>query len=262
MTRDFSLKDQSSGTQSIVRALTILEAFPLNGPEIGLSALSRLLGINKTTTYRILKTLEANGYISRSLVSRNYRLGAKVFELGSYYQSKLDLRSSSMPYLKSLSERTGHASFLCVKSMLDAICIDYVPVDTNQDYFALKIGGRQPLHCGGASRAFLMDMQAKELAAYASETGLPSLTPKSITSLNQLQEEVNISRRQGFVFSDEDVTTGIAAIGVPVFDYSRKIVAAISISGIAQVLRDNLEELSSETINAARSISESMGYSR
>jgi len=256
------LKDQSSGTQSINRALSILEAFPIHGPEIGLSTLSRLLGINKTTTYRIIKTLEANGYISRSPISRNYRLGANVLELGAYYQAKLDIRNSSLPYLKSLSKKTGQASFLCVRSIHDAICIDYVPVDTNQDYFALKIGGRQPLHCGGASRAFLMDMQEEELAAYANETGLPSLTPRSITSLDQLLEDVNISRRQGFVFSDEDVTTGIAAIGVPVFDYSRKIVAAISISGIAQVLRDNLEELSSETINAARSISESMGYSR
>lgn len=256
------MKDQSSGTQSINRALSILEAFPQHGPEIGLSDLSRHVSFNKATTYRILKTLETNGYVSRSLTSRTYRLGARVFELGSYYQSKLDIRSSSLPYLKVLSEKTGQATFLCVRSVNEAICIDFVPVDANYDYFALKIGGRQPLHCGGASRVFLMEMTDEELTKYASETGLPSLTPKSIATLDLLKQDVIQTTRQGFVFSDEDVTTGIAAIGAPIHDYSGNIVAAISLSGIAQVLREEYKELSSETIETAKLISSRMGFSR
>ena len=254
------MKNEDSGTQSINRALALLEAFPKYGPEIGLSELSRNLNLNKTTTYRMIKALESKGYISYTPVGRKYRLGVKVFELGSYYQSKLDIRSFALPYLKVLTENTKEASFLCVRNGNDAICIERVETENKDEYFALRVGGRQPLHCGAASRALLVEMSDEELETYAIDTGLPALTPRTITTVSELKNDVMVTKNQGYVYSNEDVTIGIVALGVPIRDYSGKVVAAISVSGIAKLFRQNMKGLSSEIMRTAALISSHMGY--
>ena len=255
-----NMKTEDSGVQSINRALHLLEAFPKYGPEIGLSDLARYLDLNKTTTYRILKTLEANGYISRTPSGRGYRLGVRVFELGAYFQGKMDVRRFALPYLRKLSERTSEATFLCVRSGNEAICIERVEAQNGNEYFALRVGGRQPLHCGGASRALLLGMSLKEVENYAAETGLLPLTPNTITNLSDLKKDILLTQKQGYAYSNEDVTVGIIALGAPIRDYSGKIVAAFSISGIAQSLREHMTELSSEIIRTASLISTHMGY--
>ncbi len=249
-----------SGVQSVNRALDLLREFPKHGPEIGLSDLARYLNLNKTTTYRILKTLEGQGFIARSPDGRCYRLGIRVFELGTYFQGQLDVRRLSLPHLIDVTNRTGEATFLCVREGNKALCIEKVEAKHGNEYFALRIGGRQPLHCGGASRSLLLALDGQEIEDYAARTGLKPLTPHSITTLDQLKEDINRTRAQGYAFSNEDVTLGIAAIGAPIRDYSGEIVAAVSVSGMAQSFRERLAELSFEIIRTASRISTQMGY--
>jgi DNA-binding IclR family transcriptional regulator len=249
-----------SGVQSVNRAMDLLLAFPKYGPEIGLSALARQLNLNKTTTYRILKTLEGQGFIARSPDGRSYRLGMRVFELGAYYQSQLNVRRLSLPHLLEVTNRTREATFLCVREGNEALCIERVEAKHSNEYFALRVGGRQPLHCGGASRVLMLTLNDEEVEAYASQTGLKPLTPHSITTLDQLKEDISRTRTQGYAFSNEDVTLGIAAIGAPIRDYSGKVIAAVSVSGIAQSFRERLAELSFEITRTASLISTQMGY--
>jgi DNA-binding IclR family transcriptional regulator len=255
------MKDGDIGVQSINRALGLLEAFPKFGPEVGLSELARYTNLNKTTTYRILQTLEKNGYLSRSPINHSYRLGVRLFELGSYFQSKIDIYHFSKPYLKALSEETNQAAFLCVRNEDEAICIADDDVQHEYKYVTLRVGGKQPLHCGGASRALLLTMNDKEIAEYAIATGLPSMTPKTIKTIDALINDVKTTHKKGYVMSDEDLTVGIAAIGAPVRDYSGAVVAAISIGGIAQIFRMNEIEFSKEVKKAASCISTQMGFS-
>ena len=251
---------EQAGAQSIYRTLLILEAFSKHGPEIGLSSLARLVNLNKTTTYRILKTLESRGYISRSPDNRNFRLGVKVFELGAYYLRQLDIRRFALPFLQKLTERTREATFLCIRDGNDALCIERVEAQTRFEYFALNVGGRQPLHCGGASRALLLGLSEKEVEEYAVETGLQPLTTNTMTTLDQLKKDILLTKKQGYAFSNEDVTIGIVAIGAPIRDFSGNVVAAVSLSGIAQALRQRQAELKDEIINTASLISMQMGY--
>jgi DNA-binding IclR family transcriptional regulator len=248
-----------SGVQSVNRALDILLAFPKYGPEIGLSELARHLNLNKTTAYRILKTLEGQGFISRSPDGRCYRLGIRVFELGTYFQGQLNVRRLSLPHLIEVTDRTHEATFLCMREGNQALCIERVEAKHGNEYFALRVGGRQPLHCGGASRALLLTLTGQEVEEYAAQTGLKPLTPHSITTLDQLKEDIDRTQSQGYAFSNEDVTLGIAAIGAPIRNYSGKVIAALSVSGIAQSFRERLAELSFEITRTASLISTQMG---
>lgn len=252
---------QTYKVQSLQRAFDLLEAFPAIGPEIGLSTMAKYVGLNKSTTYRLLSTLESRGYIERSPYDRSYRLGVRIFELGAYYQNQINVRRMAIPILTSLVEETHETAFLCIREEDEALCIERLEAEQEIQIFALRIGGRLPLHSGAAPRVLLSGLEKSEIEAYAKRTKLQSLTPKTISRVEDLFADVEKTRHQGYALSDEDVTLGMAAIGAPVRDYSGNIVAAISISGLLRSFdgprRRSLAEC---VIKAADKISKHMGY--
>jgi DNA-binding IclR family transcriptional regulator len=253
----------STNVQSLGRALDLLEVFPIHGPELGLSAIAAQCRMSKATAYRLLGTLQQRGYIDRSPDGKKYRLGARLLELGSYYQSQLDVRRLALPYLRRMVEQTGEAAFLCVREGDEALCIERVQGDQQVQIFTLRVGGRQPLHCGGAPRALLTGLSEGELAAYAQRSGLPGITPYTITTLEALLEDARRTRQQGYVFSNQDVTIGVAAVGAPVYDHSGGVAAAASLSGlVAAYTPERLPLLVATLTRQTASLSRQLGYAK
>jgi DNA-binding IclR family transcriptional regulator len=256
------IADRETGLQSVSRALDLFEAFIAEGPEIGLSDLSALLHMNKATVHRLLATLEPRGYVQRNSGNRKYGLGVRLFELGARFQNQLDIRRAASPELTSMVEETGQAGFLCVRDGDYALCLERVEGRHYVRIFALRLGERQPLHCGAAPRALLAGLSDPEIVAYSERTGLPRYTPKTITNLQRLLEDARCTRRQGYVVSNEDVSAGIGAVGAPVYDYTGEVIASISLSGIAATYTpERITELAGAVEAAARRISRQMGYS-
>lgn len=253
--------ETQNGVQSVSRALDLLEAFPKYGPELGLSRIAGLLDLNKATAYRLLSTLEERGYVERLPESRKYRLGVRAFELGSYFQSSLEVRRDALPHLRAIVEATGEAAFLCIREGDDALCVERVEAERQINIFSLRVGGKQPLHCGAAPRALLSGLSDAELQAYAARTGLPALTPHTLHTLEALLEDVHRTRSQGYVLSLNDVTQGIAAIGAPVYDHTGRVTAAISLSGLAgSYTTERVAELANILVPAAARLSRQMGF--
>ncbi len=247
--------------QSVSRALDLLEAFPKYGPELGLTQVAGLLKLDKATAYRLLSTLEERGYVERIPASRKYRLGVQAFELGAYYQSQLEVRRVALPYMKEMTAQTREAAFLCVRENDEAVCVERVESEQEVNVFALRVGGKQPLHCGAAPRALLAGMDDPELEAYAARTGLPGFTPNTIATLAALIEDAHRTRRQGFVVSMNDVTLGIAAVGAPVCDHAGRVVASISLSGLSSRYQpEHIAELADVIVQTASRFSRQLGF--
>lgn len=253
--------DSQNGVQSVSRALDLLEAFPKYGPEIGLTKIASLLEMNKATAYRLLSTLEERGYIERSPESRKYRLGYRALELGSYFQGQLEVRRIALPHLKSIVEATGEAAFLCIREGDEALCVERVEAERQVNIFALRVGGRQPLHWGAAPRALLAGMDDSELRAYAARTQLPAATAQTIANLEQLLEDVRRTQAQGYVISQDDATLGISAIGAPVYDHLGCVTASISLSGLSNRYgSERISELARVIVAAAQGLSRQLGF--
>lgn len=254
-------KSDPNSVRSVARALDLLEAFPKFGPEIGLTSIAEQLNMSKATAHRLLATLEARGYIARSADGRKYRLGVRSFELGSYFQSQLDVRRLALPYMMAMVEETGESAFLCIQEDDSALCIERVEGNQEVNIFILRVGGRQPLHCGAAPRALLSGLDDAELADYAERIGLPTYTPQTITTLEALYTDVRCTRQQGYVVSMEDASLGIAAVGAPVRAHSGEVIAAISLSGlVARYGAVRIEELAKVVVTTTRSLSRQMGF--
>jgi DNA-binding IclR family transcriptional regulator len=228
-----------------------------------LTRIASLLSLDKATAYRLLSTLEDRGYVERSPDSRNYRLGLRAFELGSYYQNQLEVRKLALVYMKDMVAQTQEAAFLCVPEGDAAVCVERVEGENQVNIFGLRVGGKQPLHWGAAPRALLSGMSDAELTAYAARTGLPASTPYTLTTLDQLIEDAHCTRQQGYAVSINDATIGIAAVGAPVYDHHGRVVASVSLSGLAhRYAPDRLGEIAQVITNAADRFSRQLGYTR
>jgi len=240
--------------------LDVLEVFLAHGPEIGLADLAMLLDLNKGTVTRLLVRLEYRGYLYRS-ANGKYRLGFRVFELGNHFQNQLEIRRAALPELASLVEQTEQAAFLCVRDRDCALCVERIEGRHRAHIYALHIGERQPLHCGAAPRALLSGLSDSEILAYASRTGLPAFTPRTISTPKGVLEDAHLTRSQGYVVSNEDVSPGIGAIGAPVRDFTRHVVASISVSGIAaSYTPERISVLGNAVQAAAQRVSQEMGF--
>lgn len=219
-------------------------------------------GINKTTVFRIVATLEKAGYLMRDSDTRRYRPGIKVLQLGFTAISSLDIRQVARPYLVQLSQQVGETVSL---SVLDGMEIVYIDRVRNQQIVGvvLGMGSRLPAHCASMGKAMLAHLPPEELRRRLDQAGLKPRTPKSLVDWAALEDELERVRQQGYAINDEELEIGLRAVAAPIWDSSSQVVAAANITGSAAML--SLERLESELALAVRhtadQISRALGYS-
>ena len=218
--------------KSVAKAFKVLEAFSLDKPELTFTEIVNAAGFGRTNTHKILKTLVSVNCLSQGHNGAPYRLGPKLFELGSQYLAQLNLRRIAMPYLLKLAEEFEDSVYLCIEDKGEALCLERVDGPSDLKTTVLQRGGRLPLHAGAAPLAILAGMKDEQIAAIMRVKGFKQYTQNTVQNLDQLMDKVKKTRKQGYAVSWEDVTIGVASFGVSVRDFSKKVIGAISIGGI------------------------------
>ena len=245
--------------RSLAKAVLLLEALA-EEREATPRRLSELLHEPRTTVYRLLTGLQALDMVEAGSRTGTYRLGWRLLRLGSAVIERLDERQAALPVMERIHERTGETIFLCVRRGDDAVCIERLEGLRVQS-LALRLGGSLPLHLGAGPRALLAWEPREEWEAYVARRPLEATTEKTPATREALFAELTHSLEQGYVVSDEDVTPGIASLGAPVFDYTRRVRAAISIGGIRQFLLEDIRDEAVELLTTgAREISAALGF--
>lgn len=217
--------------ESVLRATRLLECFHPGEPQLSLAELVRRGGYSKTTTYRLLSTLELAGWLERASDGA-FRLTFRPFQIGSILVDSLDLRQVALPVMRRLSADCGVTVYLTVAAGSDAVCIERVDRGKGVRVMDLQVGGTQPLHLGAAPRA-LLAFREQELLPALLRAGLELRTDRTLATADALVADLAEIRRRGYSISDGDVTPGVAALGAPVFDVRGRPIAAISIGGLS-----------------------------
>jgi DNA-binding IclR family transcriptional regulator len=250
--------------QLIAKVAAILDAMTTR-PELTVGDLSDLVGEPRSSLYRIIQSLEVHGLVESGSRRGTYRLGLKLLEYGGAVQNHFDIRHSALPLLESLLESTGESVFLCVRRGDSAVCIERLAGQRVQ-ILALQLGGALPLHTGAAPRALLAFEPEGEWEAYwdrqtADSPRLASFTDFTPVTKAALFEALGNARNAGLAISDQDVTVGVAALGVPILDRHGKPCASVSLSGTREsILGKDFTELEKLLKAAGHEISKAMGY--
>jgi DNA-binding IclR family transcriptional regulator len=221
--------------------------------------LAELIDEPRTTTYRLLRSLEALDLVEAGAQAGSYRLGWKLMRLGAAVVERLDERQAALPVMERIHEHVGETVFLLVRRGLNAVCIERLEGLRVQS-LALRLGGSLPLHVGAGPRALLAFEPESEWETYVDDGGLTFMNEAAIGP-KALYRELAETRERGYAVSDEDVTPGIASIGAPILDYAGEVRAALSIGGMKSlVLGDDRETFIRLLVDGARDISRSLGH--
>jgi DNA-binding IclR family transcriptional regulator len=244
---------------AVARALDVLCAFERPPHEFGPSELARQLGMTKNHVFRVLKTLEAHGFVRRA--EERYRVGVRAFEIGQLALKQMDLVRLARPVMHSLQQRTGETVHLAILDGEEAVCVDRLE-SLHPMRLSAEIGKRFPLHAGACPKvllAYLPDEQRRR----ALRPVLTAFTEFTVTEVDVLERELDQIRRDGYGVGDQDLDLGAAAVAAPIRDHTEQVVGAISVAGpLSRVGACLHTELRDEVMTAAEEISTGLGFSR
>jgi IclR family transcriptional regulator, acetate operon repressor len=260
---DFMLKMQINepypGTQAVLRAISLLKSFTDEHPQLGLAELARTVGLNKTTTYRLLTALESQGLIARNPANETYRLGPEVIALGGRALRASDLRSISRAELEALARTTSETATLEILIGAEVLVLDEVS-GTHLVGATQYIGARWPAHATSTGKALLAFSPEAEREA-ALPHPLPQVTTQTIAAPEALDQELTQIREQGYATAIEELELGFSAIGAPVYNHDGQVVAAIGINGpSARLTPERLRDIAPLVIDAVERVSVQLGF--
>jgi IclR family KDG regulon transcriptional repressor len=259
-TKTIDAKKSPYQIQVLDRALAILEILSQEGPDLSLAEISERLQLHKSTAHRLMMVLERYKLIEKNSVSGRYRLGLKLFELGTKAVSQLDLRERARPFLERVVLETGETVHLCIMDDTEVVYLDKVE-PARSVRMASSVGRRNPAYCTAVGKAMMAYLSEAEVESIVRKQGLKSLTANTITTLYELKTELATIRKRGYAIDDEENEEGVRCVGCVVRGCSGEPVAAISISGPAfRVTREKIEHLAKPVVAAARSLSANLGF--
>lgn len=217
------------GIQSVDRAIAILEAFTIHDSELGVTEVSKRVGLHKSTVHRLLASLAKGGLIEHNRRSRKYRLGIRLIELAGTMLSSRKLPQVVRPYLHHLSDTLEELTYLGFRVGDEQVNVEQVP-GPHLVQSVGWLGRRTPLHCTSTGKIFLAHMPEEELERILAK-GLPRLTAKTITDATELRYELERVREQGFATDFEELEEGTNAIAVPIVNTEGEVIAAIGVAG-------------------------------
>ena len=253
------MKDQSDyNVRAVERALQILECFDDRHPERGVSEISEEIGLHKATTYRILTTLMNYGYIERAADGQKYRLGLRLSELGFKVVRRMDLRREALPLIQQLLDQLGETCDLCV---FDHGRVFYL--DVLQSRHAVTVaatpGQRLPVHCTASGKLFLAYLPADAIDPLLAGK-FPGYTPNTITSVEQLRQQMELIRRQGYSVDDQEFEIGLWAASAPILNQHNEILAAVSVlSPTSRITPERSQEIIRALTETTQLISRRIG---
>jgi len=246
--------------QVLERSFAILDVLAESTEDLSLADMEERLDLNKSTSYRLLRTLERHRFAEKDFGTGKYRLGSKLLELGARAVARFDLVTIGRPFLEKLATQSGETAHLGVLSGREVVSIA-VANGRHNLRMSVTVGGKAPVHCSSLGKAILALLPENEVDSVLGKEPLRAHTRHTMTRRLDLKAELAQIRTRGFAIDDEELEDGLKCIGAGIQDYSGRVVGALSLAGAA--LRLNKKRVASLAPLVARMASEfslNLGY--
>jgi DNA-binding IclR family transcriptional regulator len=212
------------------RSASIMEAFKGAGPVLTLADLNKRTRLPKSTLHRLVEQLCQVGWLERD--TGGYRVGLRMFELGTLVVEENRLHEAAFPHLQALASRTGLAAQLAILDHVEVVYVERVVVGPIR--LPTRRGGRKPAYCTALGKALL----AYDDAAIHAVTSapMPRKTAKTITAPLALCAELERVREAGVAFDQGEAYEELVCVAAPIRSSGRAI-GAVSVTGPADRMR-------------------------
>lgn len=243
---------------ALTRGLDILATLADGPRSLTLSEVAKVIGVTRSSAYRLLYTLSSLGYLVYESETKGYRLGSRVLNIGFGYLAARDLFEVAMPHLIRLRDRTGWSSHLGELQGREVIYIARVATRRSISS-TVYVGTRLPARRTTMGRVLLSGLSEARVRELYDDAMLAAEKPSE--SLADLLEQCAKDRESGSVVQNSVYEPGIASVAAPIRDVTNHIVAAINISAVALFTNDAELNgaLKAEVIATADAISQDLG---
>jgi len=241
----------NTGVQSVDRALRLLKAVAASGAPSSAQELAQRCGVNRSTAWRLLATLEAHGLVERDAASGRYVVGYASFQLATSEDHDA-LARRLRPLLERTAEATGEIVTLAIAKRFGLVYVDQAdpPGPPSPDWTSRHI----PLHATSSGKVFLAWLPEDERAAVLPAT-LERFTSHTIVDRAALDAELERVRRDGYAscLGEYDYSNGVSAA---VFDATHRPIAIVNVWGPSvRVTQSRLPSLGRAALRAAHEMS-------
>lgn len=225
---------------------------------LSLAELSRITGHDKTSLFRMMYTLEKNGFVTKDADAR-YSLGLKLVALGGSVVTRRSVIDVARPHLARLARETGMSAHM---GQLAGTRVVTVAVENPGR--GLQVTGRVGMsaraHSTAMGRALLAGLSEEEYLHLRAGFKYIAYTERSVASDEELDRLLAGVRKDGYATDINDRYAGFGGLAAPVFDISGHCIAAAGVVGLAQGIEEQRDELASAVLAATAAISAELGH--
>jgi len=255
-------KEPNTGTQALDRAISLLGCFSEDDPQLRVSELCQLTGLNQSTVSRMMSALDRLGYVVQDERTGLYRLGTAAISLGSIALNSSPIYIASRQIAQNLAHRIDLG--VNVAELRDGSLYYLANYEGPRAPKSFSMAGRTgPLHATGMGKALLSTMSSEELDEQLAGDAI-RYTPRTLVGRAELDTALEEIRHRGYATEVEELAFGRACVAAVIRDRSGDGVAAMSISGPLSAFDEpgsTFDDLSLQIIEAADEVSIALGFS-
>jgi IclR family acetate operon transcriptional repressor len=219
------------------RSLDLLEYLSRSPDGVSLSRAARDLGVPKNTMYRVLGTLCARGYVLRDEAALTYRLARKLATLAYTSAQEGGLIEKALGPMRALRDRVKETVVISILDGSEGIVLDQVPA-LHPFRFVCDPGTRQPIHASASTKAILACMSDGEREAALAGVRYARMTERTLTTARAFRAELEATRARGYGVDRAEALHGVHCVAAAVVDRQRRPVAAITVTGPDDRMRE------------------------
>jgi len=245
---------------SITKAFDILRLFDDETYELGIREISAKLDMNKTTVYRIVKTLEINNMLVQNPINRKYYPGLSILQMAHKMFKNYGDKDLIYPYMLELQKEFNEDIVFSVLSGTNVVCIERLESD-NGLILSSRIGRVLPITSGATSKAFLPFLPEETISSildsFETKDKLDNLHSKR--TRQSLEADIALIRKKGYAISYSEVDTGVCAIAVPIFDNYQRVAYSLGICGTTHRMESKgIESMANKLLEASKILSKGL----
>lgn len=247
--------------KSVARTIDLLELLAESPHPLNLTEICQKMSLPKSSAHDLLHTLIARHAVEYDNPdTKTFRLGIKMFSIGSAVIAKNDLYKIAHPVLEKLSAATNGTSYLAIEKDNMIVYLDKVEGES-PIRATCSAGDRNYMQSTGLGKALLATHTDADVRDIVSSTGLVAHTDHSITDLPMLLSDLQQTRQRGYAIDDREGMEFLKCIAAPIRNHKNEAVAAISAALFATKLTDDrIEEVSVLVTESAFDISRQLGF--
>jgi DNA-binding IclR family transcriptional regulator len=240
-------RTESKGIKSNDTLFTIIE-FLRENDGAGVTELAAGTGLSKSTVHGHLTSLRDRGFVVKR--DGQYRLGLQFFDYGQYVRNQYDIYGVARDLVDELAAETGEIAGIVTEESGKVVYLYGRGGETDINLDSI-IGSALYMHQNSGGKAILAHLPESEVEAIIDRHGLPGRTENTITTREDLYEELERTRERGYALNLSEDLEGIHAVGVPLI-HDGTVRGALTIAGPSyRVTRERCETALAERLHAA-----------